>query len=54
VSLGDHPGALGDHVPAPVGDQVASPARFHSRMDRSTYARTPGPVELLDHICRRV
>jgi hypothetical protein len=30
VAMGDHLGALGDHVPAPVGNQVTSPARFHS------------------------
>jgi hypothetical protein len=53
VTMGNHLGTLGDHVPAAIGDQVTSTARFHSRMDGSTNARTPGHVELLDHIRRR-
>jgi hypothetical protein len=52
--LGYYPRTMGDHVPAIVSNQVASPAGFHRRMDRSTDARTPRLVKLMDNICRRL
>jgi hypothetical protein len=53
-AMGNYPPALGDHISAAVSNQVASTTRFHSQMDRGADARTPGPIELLDHIRRRI
>jgi hypothetical protein len=52
-ALGYYPRTMGDQVPATISNQVASPAGFHRRVDRSTDARTPRLVELMDNIRRR-
>jgi hypothetical protein len=53
-ALGYYLGTMGDHIPVTISNQVTSPAGFHRRMDRSTNARTPKLVELMDNIRRQL